>query len=265
MDTNRIQNMLGKLLHLLKQKEKSVIDIDLMLDYTRVVYADLLEERSALEIAAAKKNSAGVDNKNFEKNSEVQSNNAIEVPDAVSEKQASEKVLAKDAEPAEDAEFQTEKGVEELAAAPAEVPIHEKEEQPPILDTEAHAGIVLEEAIPAIIMHQEVFEDQIEETSAPIEMEDEEAVKFAAKLKPTKADIRKMIGINDRYLFQNELFDNDKFEYEAALDFVNNATDRADVQDYFKTYFVDKGAWELEDDTVQSLYGAVDKYFSEKR
>ena len=41
----RIATLLQKLTELSTQGKPSQIDIDLMLDYTRVIYADLLEER----------------------------------------------------------------------------------------------------------------------------------------------------------------------------------------------------------------------------
>lgn len=44
----RINTIVQKITDLTKQEEKTVIDIDLMLDYTRVLYADLLEWRSKI-------------------------------------------------------------------------------------------------------------------------------------------------------------------------------------------------------------------------
>jgi homoaconitase/3-isopropylmalate dehydratase large subunit len=46
----RIQTLLQKITDLHRgEKEKTVIDIDLMLDYTRVLYADLLEWRGKMQ------------------------------------------------------------------------------------------------------------------------------------------------------------------------------------------------------------------------
>ena len=44
----RIATLLQKLTELSTQGKPTQIDIDLMLDYTRVIYADLLEERKKL-------------------------------------------------------------------------------------------------------------------------------------------------------------------------------------------------------------------------
>lgn len=44
----RINTIVQKIADLTKRDEKTVIDIDLMLDYTRVLYADLLEWRSKI-------------------------------------------------------------------------------------------------------------------------------------------------------------------------------------------------------------------------
>lgn len=297
MDNNRIQLVLGKLLQLLQQKDKTAIDLDLMLDYTRIIYADLLEERSGLSIAAAKGDAAhapmtaaseatNTDRLDTDPSPSVpkiatkgvadtaaramhQGEEATESPEPSAKDIEDQKQAypgKEDTGAAEkDAEFQTEIAVEEQLAEPAEQPVHEEELEPAHIDSEQHSGIVLEEPIPAATIRKDDYSDQMKETSTPVEMEGERPVQFAAKAPNTKRDIRKSIGLNDRYLFQNELFDNDKFEYEAALDFINNADSKDTVHQYFTEHFVDKGLWEVEDETVQSLYGAVDKYFSDIR
>lgn len=76
-------------------------------------------------------------------------------------------------------------------------------------------------------------------------------------------DIRKHIGINDKYLFLNELFNNNKTEYEEALDKLNKL-DRADALKWIKETVAVNNKWYGDDETVKSFYDVLDKHFASR-
>jgi len=59
-------------------------------------------------------------------------------------------------------------------------------------------------------------------------------------------DIRSAIGINDRFLFIRELFNNDNDKYNSTIEFINNAADFGIVEEQFKL----NQNWDFENPTV---------------
>ncbi len=77
-------------------------------------------------------------------------------------------------------------------------------------------------------------------------------------------DIRTSIGINDKYLFLNELFNNHKSDYEETLDKINHFSNAAEAKDWVKMQASATKKWDGSDPTVQSFYALVDKHFTAK-
>jgi len=59
-------------------------------------------------------------------------------------------------------------------------------------------------------------------------------------------DIQSAIGINDRFLFTRELFENNTDEYNTAISFVNKADSFESILNWIKA----EKEWDLEDSTV---------------
>jgi len=59
-------------------------------------------------------------------------------------------------------------------------------------------------------------------------------------------DIRSAIGINDRFLFIRELFNNDNDKYNSTIEFINNTNEFSTVEEHFKL----KQNWDFENPTV---------------
>lgn len=78
------------------------------------------------------------------------------------------------------------------------------------------------------------------------------------------ADIRKQIGINDKYLFLNELFNSQKKIYENTLDQLNEFSDYKEASNWINKEVATAFKWENEDETVQDFYSVLQKYFSER-
>jgi hypothetical protein len=67
------------------------------------------------------------------------------------------------------------------------------------------------------------------------------------------SDIFSYIGINDKFLFIKELFNNDSVLYKSTIETLNQAQDFNAAVQYLDTHF----KWDIEDPTVQSLLELV--------
>ena len=163
----RIEILLGKIGELAKHGDKNTeIEVDLMMDYTRVLYADLLQLKNSLAFRSS-------------------------VPTATTVKTAPEIK-------------QQEKQTLHLPKTPAALP-----------------------ATP----------------------------KFAK-------DIRGRIGINDKLLFINELFENDKETYEEVLNEINSFENFDDAVQWLKNTVAAKYGWRTDHETVELFYGILNAFFS---
>jgi len=214
----RITALLQKIHELASQAEDATaIDIDLMLDYTRVLYSDLLDWRDEVRkpqppVKQASPNEQAV---------VTPAADAAPKPEPVqSHFPASVPVQIAPALPAEPT-------LEEYMTTHAGMAIHrdalaqESSEATQVayqsaLDLEPQT--VQEAALPGIA---EAPDSVKPDGLAPVTMVAELPAP-TAQPKPAR-DIRSMIGINDKYQIMSELFGNDKAAYEQALDVINRA------------------------------------------
>ena len=110
-------------------------------------------------------------------------------------------------------------------------------------------------AIPLPNMH-EVIEKPKELAFSPQQL-------TAPVVQPRK-DIRSSIGINDKYLFLNELFNNHKSNYEETLDKLNSFHNYDEAVDWIKIKVAAQNRWDMDDATVASFYALLAKHFSVK-
>lgn len=178
----RVPTLIEKLKQLSAQGENdiTVLDVDLMLDYTRVLYADLLDIRNALYPQQTQSNP----------------------------------------EP-----------------APATPNIEVEEEQ---LQTVAHT---------------ETNKTISSEISAKQDIAQEATHSYPI-------DIRTVIGINDKYLFINELFADDKSAYDEAIKKLNSHTNIDDATKWVRSELHSRYNWNEDDETVQSFYNVLISSFS---
>lgn len=214
MEQNRIQMLIGKLLERINDNtEKSVLDMDLMLDYTRVIYADLLDWKTKIQ------------------NQEAMDKLGVQV-------------LA-----GNKSQFEAKEG----SGIVMEVPIHTA--TAPVLN--ASAPTEKETEIPenttTIASHTttEIADVDASDTSNEVATE------------PQARDFRNWIGINDRYLFMNELFDNNKFDYESLFDFINQCQDKKHAEEWLEKEYLQNKKWNREDKTVELFYGLLHQFFSD--
>lgn len=79
--------------------------------------------------------------------------------------------------------------------------------------------------------------------------------------KPTIADITKEIGLNDRFLFANELFEGSMQEYSIAIQQLNGAGSLESAMDYFSN-LQQLYEWDMEKDSIKRLLDLVDRRYS---
>ena len=186
----RIGTLLQRLTELsAKEKDYELIDIDLMLDYTRVVYADLLELRKNVAI-----------------------NHVATLP---------------------------------------------QPEAPKVIHKEVHAvapvAATTERVIEAII-----HPPKEEVKAAPVQEQVPPHLKYADV---PVVDVRTHIGINDKYLYLSELFNNDKSAYDEAIKRLNTFTSLQAATKWVDAELVPKYNWDKENETVQSFYGLLNNCF----
>ena len=79
--------------------------------------------------------------------------------------------------------------------------------------------------------------------------------------KPAIADITKAIGLNDKFQFAKELFDESMQEYSIAIQQLNSAESLEAAMDYFTNLQL-LYEWDMENETVKRLLDIVDRRYS---
>lgn len=75
-------------------------------------------------------------------------------------------------------------------------------------------------------------------------------------------DLRKAIGINDRYLFINELFRGDEVMYERSIKTINSFTSLAEAEYWVTRELKTKLGWDDTSDNVQQFNQLLSRRFS---
>jgi hypothetical protein len=112
---------------------------------------------------------------------------------------------------------------------------------------------------PAREVHQLIM-DQQPSLNDRLKQEKTEVVQVL-KDSPIK-DLRKGIGINDRFLFVNELFRGDDAMYERSIRTINNFNIFSEAEYWISRELKYKLGWDESKETVQHFYGLVRRRFS---
>lgn len=75
-------------------------------------------------------------------------------------------------------------------------------------------------------------------------------------------DLRKAIGINDRYVFINELFRGDENMYERSVKTINNFSAHVEAQYWMERELKVKLGWDPDKQLVKDFYALVKRRFS---
>jgi hypothetical protein len=74
-------------------------------------------------------------------------------------------------------------------------------------------------------------------------------------------DFKNEIGFNDRYLFMNELFQNNKDLFDATIAKINNSKNLNSAKTLISQEVGTPHKWDENNTTVQIFYGLLEKYF----
>lgn len=122
-------------------------------------------------------------------------------------------------------------------------------------------------------------EENVTKAPTPIAFSDDDdafydKLRYLAKPKPSigqsfitpqhvkQKDIRNAIGLNDKYLFLNELFNNDKEAYDIAISKINNIEHYEDAIQWIDQHLKQDMKWDVNDSTVTTFYGLLEKHFN---
>ena len=75
-------------------------------------------------------------------------------------------------------------------------------------------------------------------------------------------DLRKAIGVNDRYLFINELFRGDEVAYERSIKTINSFSIFAEAEYWIQRELKVKNGWDAGNEMVAQFYQLVKRRFS---
>jgi hypothetical protein len=303
----RIKNILQRLQELYySNHQKSAIDADLMLDYTRVMYADLLEWRKQFKeppttetaepnteiITSEEEKQEAKEEQPVSQAQHTEEEPEVAIPEVENAKEVTEETKVPESEKATVQEETIFQPIERDEPAPKEPVIEETE---PIVDThpekesvnalmtdasgisfeppakyEARSEIKEEVAVETPVVNQPVeeipapkpIEIPLPDMAIPKKTEPLQSAQLFHAAKVANKDIRSSIGINDKYLFLNELFNNHKSNYEETLDKLNHFSNADQAKDWIITKVAPVQKWDKEDATAQSFYAILDKHFS---
>lgn len=91
----------------------------------------------------------------------------------------------------------------------------------------------------------------------------ENKVEVVTKLVDTPIkDLRKAIGINDKYVFINELFKSDEVAYESSIRTINNFSVYPEAEQWIKRELMITYSWNNQSDIVQHFIQLVRRRFA---
>ena len=211
----RIETLLQKVMEMSARGSKNtVIDIDLMMDYIKVVYGDLLEMRSRAVFTS-------------------------DMPQKVTE----------EASP-------TPPKASSVISTITPSPVEEQQPVPEVI----HEEPAEEEPVAPITEETEIIAtEQPSPGQEPVWVEVPPVYNF-----PEKHDIRKVIGINDKYTFISELFGDDKEMYEKTLDEISKMETHEEALEWTKENMLFTDDADGQKETAQLFYDTLSKFFSER-
>ena len=73
--------------------------------------------------------------------------------------------------------------------------------------------------------------------------------------------LKKSITINQRFMFENDLFKGDKGEFEMVVNYLDNCTSHHEAMDFVSQNYIQKKKWDTEKEEVIEFLSVVNKRF----
>ncbi|MCK5208993.1 MAG: hypothetical protein KAQ79_13255 [Cyclobacteriaceae bacterium] len=90
--------------------------------------------------------------------------------------------------------------------------------------------------------------------------EKKEAILDIHEKKPL-AGIKKSIAINQRFMFENDLFNGDKDEFEMVVNYLDNCTSNREAMEFINENYVKKKNWDMKKEEVIEFFSVINKRF----
>jgi hypothetical protein len=164
----------------------------------------------------------------------------------------------------------------EIEAELEEIKRHAETLQQISVHSKPHIIFEPEEEIPTLI-HQQTYTTESKKEGTAREINESVENNHASvneKLKQSKIDLgdtltkapirdlRKAIGVNDRYLFINELFRGDEVAYERSIKTINSFSIFAEAEYWIQRELKVKNGWDTGNEMVAQFYQLVKRRFS---
>jgi hypothetical protein len=92
--------------------------------------------------------------------------------------------------------------------------------------------------------------------------EKKEAIIDIHEKKPLEG-IKKNITINQRFMFERDLFNGDKDEFEMVVNYLDNCKNNREAMEFIQQNYVEKKNWDLEKVEVIEFFSVINKRFPE--
>lgn len=143
---------------------------------------------------------------------------------------------------------------QELEEGEEEMPEEELFEESPAIEVEEKP---IEEIIERLEQDELIAKPDLNEQYAEGE---DKSVGDQLQKQPI-ADLVSAIGLNERYLYANELFNGDTEAFKAELSRLNESSNFDDAKRYFEEEMVGKNKWEKDHEMVHALRVLIERRF----
>jgi len=164
----------------------------------------------------------------------------------------------------------------EIEAELEEIKRHAETLQQISVQNKPHIVFETEEDVPTLTHQQdykpvpekEGFAREINETAAPSHASLNEKLKQSkidlgdTLIEAPIRDLRKAIGVNDRFLFINELFRGDEVAYERSIKTINSFSIFAEAEYWIQRELKVKNGWDAGNEMVAQFFQLVKRRFS---
>lgn len=105
--------------------------------------------------------------------------------------------------------------------------------------------------------------NEIHDKSVNEQLSAQKQVSVAEKLQKSKIDdLRKVIGLNQKFLFMNDLFEGEKAHYDYALNHLNELHTLEEANNFLINDLAAKHSWDINSDTAKNFKELVERKFS---
>ena len=106
----------------------------------------------------------------------------------------------------------------------------------------------------------EKFKEEKQTLLDALEVEKKEGIVDIHGKKPIDG-IKKSITINQRFMFESDLFNGDKEEFEMVINYLDNCSNNQEAMDFINENYLKKKNWDLEKEEVVEFFEVINRRF----